>query len=79
MNGKTFGNHADISAENKACRNGWLYVYCRYSAVFGQNAGESLPCAANDLAGNGKTNRPATGRQSSAGLSMNESDLRYAC
>src|SRR3546814_11100098 len=24
-------------------------------------------------------NRPATGRQSSAGLSMNESDLRYAC
>lgn len=68
MTGKTAQNHAANLAENKACRNGRLYVYSSYSAVFGSLLRESTLRLAAALSGNGKTIRPATGRQSSAGL-----------
>lgn len=72
MNGKTDANLSQLSAENKACRNGRLYVYSRYSAVFGRKARETHLSAANDLAGNGKTIRAANLRQQMTALSMNE-------
>lgn len=67
-----------FAAEECACRKGRLYVYSRYSAVFGRKPKESTPRLAAALSGNGKTIWATDPRQRMIALSMNESDLRYA-
>ena len=75
---KTSKNITRKVASEKGCANGSLYVYSRYSAVFGGNVRESTASAANDLAGNGKTIRAATVVAHRAALSINEGCVRYA-
>lgn len=66
------------AAENNRCGLHRVKVVWHQSVGFGRWARKICPNVAKYLAGGWKTIRPATGRQSSAGLSMNESVVRYA-
>lgn len=77
MTGKTGNSFAQKVAQNKACRKGSLYVYSRYSAVFGGNVRESTASAANDLAGNGKTIRAGISQQRNPALTTDEGSFRH--
>ncbi len=46
---------------------------------FGDLAGKTAPISFNNLANEGKTIRATNPLERTAALSMNESDLRYAC
>ena len=77
MNGKVSENHYRKPASEKACGNGGFYVYPQNTVGFRNSYGESTPRLAAALKGIGKTNRPATGRQSSAGLTTTKGYIRH--